>query len=130
MKHGLQPSQLVAKTKICLNCKKELPLEWFGLKNKKSDKRISKCRPCAAEYQTEWARSHYPDRKDKITSNKIAYKKKARDYVDSYKENLGCIDCRKKWPSYVLDFDHVRGIKRMIVSAMVADFLWKTLSKK
>ena len=39
--------------------------------------------------------------------------------VCEYKESNPCLDCNKFYPSYVMDFDHVRGIKNKNVSSML-----------
>jgi hypothetical protein len=35
------------------------------------------------------------------------------------KEESGCMDCKEKYPYYMLDFDHVRGNKNNNLSYMV-----------
>lgn len=36
---------------------------------------------------------------------------KKRDYLRAYKEAHPCADCHQSYPYYVMDFDHVRGVK-------------------
>lgn len=38
-----------------------------------------------------------------------------RDMIDSAK-NRPCLDCKRRFPPYVMDFDHVRGDKKFNVS--------------
>ncbi len=47
------------------------------------------------------------------------------DYIRQLKSNSPCIDCKISYPYYVMDFDHVRGVKHKNVSELIA-----TLSKK
>jgi predicted transcriptional regulator len=42
-----------------------------------------------------------------------------RQHLAEIKEEIGCIDCKNKFPYYVLDFDHVRGQKIDNISKMV-----------
>jgi DNA invertase Pin-like site-specific DNA recombinase len=42
-----------------------------------------------------------------------------RQRLAEIKEEIGCIDCKNKFPYYVLDFDHVRGQKIDNISKMV-----------
>ena len=46
-------------------------------------------------------------------------------YLQDYKEKHPCADCKLNFPYYVMDFDHVRGIKHKNVSELIP-----TLSKK
>jgi hypothetical protein len=46
-------------------------------------------------------------------------------YLQDYKEKHPCADCKINFPYYVMDFDHVRGIKHKNVSELIP-----TLSKK
>lgn len=45
--------------------------------------------------------------------------KRNRNEVQQYKSNKPCADCRKKYPHYVMDFDHVRGKKLHNVADIV-----------
>ena len=47
------------------------------------------------------------------------------DYIRQLKSNSPCIDCKISYPYYVMDFDHVRGVKHKNVSELIS-----TLSKK
>ena len=46
-------------------------------------------------------------------------------YIRNLKESLPCLDCKKHFPYYVMDFDHVRGKKHANVMELIP-----TLSKK
>ena len=46
-------------------------------------------------------------------------------YIRDLKEKSPCLDCKKTYPYYVMDFDHVRGVKHKNVSELIS-----TLSKK
>lgn len=46
-------------------------------------------------------------------------------YIQNLKSNTPCMDCKKSYPYYVMDFDHVRGRKQKNVSELIV-----TLSKK
>lgn len=39
------------------------------------------------------------------------YRQRAKAYVIDVKSTNPCKDCRQYWPFYVLQFDHVRGVK-------------------
>jgi hypothetical protein len=40
------------------------------------------------------------------------------DYIALIKESKPCMDCKKKFPYYVMDLDHVRGVKRLNLSEL------------
>ena len=65
--------------------------------------------------------SHMKSEKVSIAKQK-AY---LADYIRQLKTNTPCIDCKTSYPYYVMDFDHVRGIKTKNVSELIS-----TLSKK
>lgn len=37
----------------------------------------------------------------------------AKRELDEYKESVGCIDCKEKYPHYVLQFDHLPGFEKI-----------------
>lgn len=45
---------------------------------------------------------------------------RAKTLVRSHKEGRPCLDCGTVFPYYVMDFDHVRGVKRANISTMVS----------
>src|SRR3990167_3136841 len=66
----------------------------------------------------EYKRQHYLKYK-KIQQPIAAERRKiVRDTINSHK-NVPCTDCGKCYPSYVMDFDHVRGIKVKPVGSML-----------
>lgn len=44
--------------------------------------------------------------------------KKGRAFIDSLKDSP-CVDCKQRYPSHCMDFDHVKGVKRSNLSRMV-----------
>ena len=50
-----------------------------------------------------------------------------RDKIKKYKEQYPCVDCNKKYPGYVLDFDHVRGQKIDQISQMIVWDTWENI---
>jgi hypothetical protein len=69
--------------------------------------------------------------KEQYKGNKKYYKKKAKTWKSSRRKELDrlilesksvpCTDCEFPYPHYVLEFDHVKGVKVSEVSKMVAD---------
>lgn len=46
-------------------------------------------------------------------------------YLRDLKDKTPCMDCKLNYPYYVMDFDHVRGVKQKNVAELI-----NTLSKK
>lgn len=61
--------------------------------------------------QREYARDHYLKNINEIkarTANRNKRIRKVnRDYIVNIKESTPCMDCNKKYPSYVMHFDHI-----------------------
>lgn len=66
--------------------------------------RRSYCPDC----QSEYCKAHYRRNKKKHNKrrylNNIKYRNRNRKFINSLKKK--CFDCNRKYPSYVLDFDH------------------------
>ncbi len=62
----------------------------------------------------------YPKNNVTERSRAALRKDKLREYIISLKGGP-CTDCGKKYPHYVMDFDHVRGIKVIPVSKMITN---------
>jgi hypothetical protein len=64
--------------------------------------------------QAAAARRHYENNKEKMKARAVAHKAKMREVIVAYlaeTKNVPCMDCGEQYPTYVMDFDHVRGEK-------------------
>lgn len=92
-------------------------------KQKKQDTEFSKkgiglqhwCRSCSNIYHRE----HYHHNKGTYIRKSARHRADKRYWVSSYKESNPCSDCGGYFPSECMDFDHVRGVKRGDVSALL-----------
>jgi len=109
---------LSGKNKRCLTCQKDLPVEWFKEKRDNTEVYLPNCLPCSSEYQARWYELHADARRMAAQERRTIQSKENREYILFLKEKSVCTDCRRKWPSYVLDFDHVSEGKTEIVSRM------------
>jgi len=57
--------------------------------------------------------------KEKVKRRSPKRKKEIAQMLAIIKEKSGCVDCGGKFPYYLLDFDHVRGIKVSNISRML-----------
>ena len=99
--------------KICSSCKKNKDNSEF---NKKLDKLQPYCRTC----DNQKARQRYANNREHhikiIGERNRRIRKEIQEEIKTMKESTPCSDCGKYYPSYVMDFDHVRGIKNNNIS--------------
>ena len=62
-------------------------------------------------YQVQWRKTH-PER---YKENTRRWQQKNRRVIHAAKRKP-CADCKTRYPYYVMDFDHVRGVKRFDIS--------------
>lgn len=94
------------KSDICSICKK----------NKKG-KSGSYCKDCHNEYQKAYYKKHPLGINESVKRRK----KLVRDMVKGGK-SIKCMDCGKEYPWYVMDYDHVRGIKKFNLSVAASKY--------
>lgn len=72
------------------------------------------------EYQAQW----YKDNKSRyLEINKKSRRRYKQDIcgaIQVLKENTPCTDCGKFYRAWVMEFDHVRGVKYDCISSMLA----------
>lgn len=102
--------------KVCCRCGDEKLIDDFGVNRSRKDGRNPSCKECHRKYTDK----HYDENKPayvegamRRTANKRA---KMRDYLNEEKSKP-CADCKRPYPPYVMDFDHVRDLKCFEVSA-------------
>lgn len=57
---------------------------------------------------------HYKLNKQKYLERNKRYREEIRRYMRDIKEAKPCLDCGKKYPYYVMDFDHLENKKNLI----------------
>lgn len=104
--------------KVCVICKAQKPLQDFNLNRGRKDGHQTFCRDCGKRR----SRTYYSNNREKHV--KKIYKRKlqqiaiSRVFVLDYFKKHPCVDCGFDKPA-ALDFDHVRGKKRNLVSALI-----------
>lgn len=62
-------------------------------------------------YHKVYSSNHYEANKEEYKSRSVVHNKMARkrnrDYLKELKEKTPCTDCGKKYPYYVMQFDHI-----------------------
>ena len=96
--------------KICCFCFEEKDLNDFTKRHDSSDGHNSRCKICTRL----WTQKHYKENKkyyiSKARTNDKKYYLKIKAYLNSLKEGP-CLDCKKKFPTCCMDFDHLRDKK-------------------
>jgi hypothetical protein len=90
--------------KTCRRCKQDKPLEQFSFRSISLNTHHTICKTCT---NIEISNHYYNNKEYYITKAK-RNTKKFREFVNKYKESRPCSDCGNYYPSYVMDFDHLR----------------------
>lgn len=102
-------STLTVDRKTCSTCHETKSVSEFHKNKHKADGYQSQCKPCRNAHHRAIYRG--------VTISKST---PVRQWLEAYKEQLGCADCPSGTfhPAYRLDFDHLRD-KHMNISRMV-----------
>jgi hypothetical protein len=93
-------------------------VEEFNWRWKSLGIRQRTCRDCQKEQKNDWYQRNSEAHKANMYEQKLRKINEAREYVLDYFSSHPCVDCGERDPS-VLEFDHVRGNKRMEVSRLI-----------
>jgi hypothetical protein len=96
--------------KKCPGCRKQKPKAAFSRKRKGLQARCKECR-------SKYAKQHYAKNKKVYLKRAEAQRRAAWDVVRRLKSQP-CKDCGKRYPTYVMDFDHVRGKKKYNIGGL------------
>jgi hypothetical protein len=106
--------------KTCSRCEQAKPLESFS---KKGNGYQAMCKECNREYQRE----HYQNNKSVYAEKEKRRRKRLRAWLKAYKESIPCTDCGGKFPSYVMEFDHIPGnVKAFTIGGSIHRMSQKT----
>ena len=94
--------------KICPRCKEEKPLSEFYKNKRNKDGLQHACKVCKSVYDSKYYKENID--KTKYRKDRLAWKaqarEKAREFVESYKEDKGCHTCNESDP-LMIDFHHM-----------------------
>lgn len=113
------------ETKICTRCCVEKPIGEFSWRNKKLNKKHSKCKECVAELDKQNYENNSA-RKEKIRKRAIEQYKFNKEFILRYKKLLKCSICGDD-RHYVLDFHHERDKKYEISDIIRSGYSLKTI---
>jgi hypothetical protein len=82
-----------------------------------------------AAAQARWYYTHRVAQRERVRKNNARYRVEHRRLIRALKSKP-CKDCRKKYPYYVMDFDHVRGRKVANVGSMSGGWSKRAVMKE
>lgn len=99
--------------KTCKECGAEKSLEdYYTYKHSGKVTYYARCKPChSAKLKATYTNGQR-------AANRRGHRKRMRETVDKHKQ-VPCADCGKSYPSFVMDFDHVRGEKKYGIATMI-----------
>jgi len=63
--------------------------------------------------QIRASKRHYEANKLYYLERNRRYRKAISGYINKIKEETPCTDCNKRYPYYVMDFDHLEGVSKV-----------------
>lgn len=113
-------------TKRCSRCGETKPITEFNYRRK--PKRQPFCKACNSAYLKEHYRKNREYYLLKARRNQIRVRSEVRRRILEHLQNHPCVDCGETDP-IVLQFDHVRGTKRLEVSRLIhMGFSWDVVA--
>lgn len=106
--------------RYCNGCKATLPLEAFNKNKAKKDGLQTQCRACNNLHSRAYYEKNREYHKKAVLARNKAYAAELKRIVREAKD-VPCADCGIKYPPYVMDFDHVTGVKLGNISNMVGE---------
>ena len=70
------------------------------------------------EKQREAQRRYEREYRNQISQAQRDRREHKKKFIQDFKKNKPCADCKIKYPPYVMDFDHIRGEKVQNLSRM------------
>lgn len=113
--------------KTCKICLLEKSVDCFASNVSRKDKLQTYCRECHSKY----TREHYENNKSYYKTKARKRTKLLRKQFNEVKEALPCLDCKKSYPYYVMDYDHRDGEQKTLeVSTLVMKGNVKALAEE
>lgn len=93
---------------ICSKCKLDKETTCFASRGK--GKLHKQCKECKKEAISRYYQSNKKVYKKRAINSNKKIREAIKNYVQEYKDKP-CADCGKKYPHYIMDFDHIRDKK-------------------
>jgi hypothetical protein len=105
-------------TQVCNRCLSDKPVEAFNWRWKGLGIRQRTCRECQKQQKNNWYARNKETHIANMVQNRQAKMEEGRAYIWNYLSTHSCVECGESDP-IVLEFDHIRGRKRMEVTRLV-----------
>lgn len=106
--------------KQCTVCKQHLDMSLFHRHRAKADGLQTKCKACSSTMMRAYYVRHRKKHRAWTQALREEIRKTTVEWLLDYLLSHPCVDCGETDP-LVLEFDHVRGVKRYNVSVMVSN---------
>lgn len=111
--------------KTCTKCQLTLSIEEFYFK--KPGLRRAICKKCQNANHRSWYEANMEHVKARASAANKRIRAELRELVQSLKEKDPCKDCKRRFPYYVMEYDHISSNKRSEVSNLIGHSSRKTL---
>jgi hypothetical protein len=116
--------------KQCVTCGESKLESEYNWRYKSKGIKSNTCRSCQSKQKKRWYENNKEEHIKSVAKNRKAAIKTAQQYVWDYLSTRSCVDCGESNP-VVLEFDHVRGRKKMSVSNLAKEgYSIKTIQKE
>ena len=106
-------------TAVCQGCKESKPETEFYFRDAARTRRQSYCKTCKSQYNRTWYERNRTKHQADVARFKKVRKAELAELIRAAKD-VPCADCGERYPPWVMDFDHVRGVKRGVVSYLAS----------
>ncbi len=106
------------ETQICNHCKEEKVIKAFNWRRKDLGIRQRTCRACQRQQQRNWYKKNKEIHISNMVEQRLQKLSAGHEFVWQYLSTHSCVECKEGDP-IVLEFDHVKGRKRAIISRLV-----------
>ena len=100
----------------CTGCGEAKDAQAFGWRDRSAGRRKRRCRDCEAAYQRGWYARNRPRLLERRRDVAEAWQRVNDQQIRDAKA-VPCNDCGSRFPTEVMDFDHVRGRKRFDIGS-------------
>lgn len=120
----------VPTTKICRKCRQRKKLLLFVRKNANKSGYSERCKQCMRTY----AKQHYFDNKAAYRNRNLLYKPGVKMAIAEKLtaiRSAPCMDCKKTYHPFCMDFDHRVGTSKVAsISYLVKHDSWETIKQE
>ena len=117
--------ELVTSMKFCNSCKETRSVNEFARNASKPDGLQAHCRPCKKKHDAAYYKANRQAQAERNRQRTVWLREQKKEYL----RNHPCVDCGFT-DIRALQFDHVRGNKKMAVGHMMRTYSWDTILKE